>query len=93
MKYLLGVVHGFQLINFQWVLDCVSLRSKLPLQNYLLPIGFSKVDNRMVEPNDKALNLRNLFVDGKNKKLHVLVAAIDKHFIADWKPVLVSCNR
>lgn len=82
MNYLSGIVHGFKLINYQWVIHSVSARSKLPLRNYLLPIGFSAITKKEIEPHEVE-NLRQLF-----NNLHILITSVHKTFATDWKPVL-----
>ena len=59
---------------------------------YWSQVGFSTVDKKVVEADDKIKNLQNLFVEANNRKIHVLTAAVDKAFVSDWKPVLVSSN-
>lgn len=82
MTFLLAIGFGYQRINFVWVHNSVSAKCKLPLKNYLLPVGFSTIDSREVEQHEFQ-NLRGLF-----SGLHILIASTSQNFATDWKPLL-----
>ena len=87
MTYLLGVAYKFKILSHLWVTQCVSEQKILPSESYLLPVGYSKIENRTIEQAERNVNLKNtkkdLFTD-----LHLLLTSKRHEFGADWKPLL-----
>ena len=82
MKFLLAITYGYPRLNFLWVEHSVAQKSKLGMNNYFLPVGYSELKRCEIEQNEVGC-LRDL-LKGKN----VLVTSNSVEFLEDWKQLL-----
>ena len=85
MTYLLGVAYKFRLLSYLWITQCVAEQKLLPHESYLLPVGYSQLEKRSIEQEERSSNL------GKSElftNLHLLLTSNRPEFGSDWKPIL-----
>ena len=85
MTYLLGVAYNFRLLSYLWITQCVAEQKLLPHESYLLPVGYSQLEKRSIEQEERSSNL------GKSElftNLHLLLTSNRPEFGSDWKPIL-----
>ena len=93
MTFLMGIAYGFMRINYHWVNHSLSEGRLMDRNNYVVPMGYSKIKEAEVENHEVRVKLTGLM-----KNTNVLLASKEETFCEDWKPLLTRlgasvCSR